>query len=213
MDLAVAAENTIAALVARIDALERAHSGRICIGIAGAPGSGKSTLSLLLHDALGCTRSVVVPMDGFHLSQSVIAGTPLADRRGAIDTFDAWGYLHLLRRIMVPTGQPIYAPAYLRSIEDPIAGAIRVPPSVPIVITEGNYLLVDEEPWRSARSLMAEVWFVETDEALRTNRLVQRHIEFGKTTSAAQAWVGGPDATNAAFIRSTRAGADHVVTW
>lgn len=150
-------------------------------------------------------------MDGFHLAQSVIAGSPLAERRGAIDTFDGWGYLRLIERLAQPTAETVFAPAYLRSIEDPIAGAIVIPPHVPVVLTEGNYLLVDEEPWRSVRALLDETWFIDLDDDVRTARLVARHVEFGRSLGAARDWVARSDSRNAALVATTRDRADHVV--
>ena len=138
-----------------------------CFGFAGPPGSGKSTVVERLAALLGPERCVVVPMDGFHLANRLLAGTPLAARKGAVDTFDAHGYLHLLQRLRAADEPVVYAPAYERSIEEPVAGAIAVPAEVPVVLTEGNYLLLDEAPWDRAREQLDASWFIDTPRELR----------------------------------------------
>lgn len=129
-------------LAGRAATLATRGSRRI-LGIAGPPGAGKSTLAARLAEALGPETAVVVPMDGFHLAQAELARTGLADRKGAPDTFDVAGYVSLLRRLRGADGATVYAPAFDRSLEEPIAGSIPVTPCVPLVITEGNYLLHD----------------------------------------------------------------------
>ncbi len=195
-----------------LETLADAGGGRrIIAGFAGAPGSGKSTVVARLAARLGPERCAVVPLDGFHLANRLIDGTPLAARKGAIDTFDAAGYVALLERLRADAGPTVYAPSYERSIEEPIAGAIAVPPAVRIVLTEGNYLLADHEPWRRIRGLLDRSWYVRTPEELRLERLVRRHIEFGKPPEAARAWATGPDEANARLIRATSHRADEVL--
>lgn len=135
--------------------------GRRLLGLCGAPGSGKSTLSAELQQALGA-QAVVVPMDGYHLAQAELERLQRADRKGAPDTFDAAGYIALLRRLRAqPAGEIIYVPAFRREIEEPVAGAIPVFPETPLVITEGNYLLLDG-PWAPVRKELDTCWFVDT---------------------------------------------------
>lgn len=203
------------ALAGHLDRLRKAaRTGtRTIVGIVGMPGTGKSTLAQLVADELGPELSVVVPMDGFHLAKSVIEGTPLAARRGAIDTFDAGGYLSLLKRIVRRTEPVVYAPFFLRGFEDPIGSSIAIPANVPIVVTEGNYLLADQEPWSGVRAMLSESWFVDTPSDLRIQRLIERHIAAGKTPREAQDWAEGPDEANARFIGATRSHADIVIDW
>ncbi len=104
-----------------------------------------------------------------------------------------------------------YAPQFRREIEEPIAGAIPVPREVPLVIVEGNYLLVDDGPWAGVRCLLDECWFVEVDEAARMDRLLARHRAFGRTPEAARAFASGSDQANAEVIAATRGRADVVV--
>ncbi|MCL1870747.1 MAG: nucleoside/nucleotide kinase family protein [Promicromonosporaceae bacterium] len=202
------------ALVERAAALA-ARPGRTVLGITGAPGAGKSTLAAALARALGPGRAVVVGMDGFHLSQAVLADLGRADRKGAIDTFDDAGYAALLERVAAqrPGDGPVYAPVFHREIEEPVAAGVAVPDDVPLVITEGNYLLAGDGAWPRARAAMAQVWFLDPPSPLRLERLVARHVEFGREPHAAHAWAHGTDQVNAELVASTRDAADLVVVW
>ena len=198
-----------AAAMTRLDAL-LAGGGRKLLGLAGAPGSGNSTLAAQLAAALGA-RAQVVPMDGFHLAQCELQRLGRAARKGAPDTFDAAGFAALLMRLRTQRDDEIvYAPAFRREIEEPIAGAIAVLPQTQLVITEGNYLLLDEEPWARVAPLLHQCWYVEVDEALRDARLLARHVQFGRSPAAARAWMDATDAPNAQRIAATRGRADWV---
>jgi pantothenate kinase len=186
---------------------------RTILGITGAPGSGKSTFAEWIQRQFGPGLAVVVPMDGFHLGNSIIDGTPLRQRKGAMDTFDAGGYLSLLRRLVRRDESVVYAPEFRRTLDEPVAASIAIPADVPLVITEGNYLLAEQEPWKDIRAQLDEVWFVETPPALRLSRLVERHMRFGMDRLAAEAWANGPDEANAVVIQATRAAADRIIPW
>ncbi|MFI7010425.1 nucleoside/nucleotide kinase family protein [Streptomyces sp. NPDC050145] len=198
-------------LAARAEALIVPGARRI-IGIAGPPGAGKSTLAGAVVGALG-GAAVLVPMDGFHLADAELARLGRAERKGAPDTFDAYGYAALLARLRKPrAGETVYAPSFERDLEQPVAGALPVPPEVPLVVTEGNYLLLDEPPWPDeVRPLLDEVWWVAVDEATRVRRLIARHVEFGKEPDAARAWVLRSDEANARRVASGRSRADVIV--
>ncbi|GAA4265641.1 nucleoside/nucleotide kinase family protein [Frondihabitans peucedani] len=198
-------------LVDRVRALQRGRPGsRVLIGIAGEPGSGKSTLAAALAEALG--DAVVAPMDGFHLSNAELRRLGLADRKGAPETFDAFGYLALLGRLRAQKeGESVYAPEYVRDVEESIGSSILVAPEVPVVISEGNYLLLEGEPWSRVAEALDEVWFVDTPQEQRLEWLAARHVAFGKTPDAARAWATGPDERNAALVRASRARASLVV--
>ena len=147
---------------ARLETL-RARGTRCLLGLTGVPGAGKSTLAARLAAHAGAS-AIAVPMDGFHLANAELARLGRRERKGAPDTFDAAGYVALLRRLRDPVvGEVVYAPAFHREIEEAIAGEIAVPADVPLVITEGNYLLLNG-PWAAVRPLLDEVWFVEGDE-------------------------------------------------
>jgi pantothenate kinase len=126
---------------------------------------------------------------------------------GAPDTFDAAGYAALLRRLRDNAEPVVYAPEFWREIEEPIAGAIAVPRQVPLIVTEGNYLLL----WPEVRALLDEAWYVEVDDALRVERLIARHVEFGKTPGHAREWVMRSDEANARVVETSKPAADAVV--
>jgi pantothenate kinase len=209
----VVAPPAVAPLIEGLRRREQATGARQIVGVAGAPGTGKSTLAQYLAEQLGSERCVVVPMDGFHLANAIIDGTPLRNRKGAIDTFDVGGYLSLLRRLKQQDEPVVYAPTYRRGLEEPIAAAIAVPREIPFVITEGNYLLADLEPWNLVRELLDEAWFVDTPQEIRLGRLIERHIAFGMDADAATAWALGPDQANASYIEATKSSATHVIWW
>ncbi len=196
------------------DLLHRAHSmtatGRVVLGICGAPGSGKSTIAGQLGLRYGAD-AVVVPMDGFHLHDDELARLDLSERKGAPETFDVGGYLALLRRLRVEAADTVYAPAFDRSRELSVAAAVAVRPEHRLVVTEGNYLLYDAPGWSEVSTLLDEVWFVEADETTRLERLVERHERNGKPRDLAERWATVSDQANADLVAATRDRADLVV--
>jgi pantothenate kinase len=152
-----------------------------------------------------------VPMDGFHLADVQLERLGARQRKGAPDTFDSAGYLSVLQRIKQDTPSVVYAPAFERTLEQPVAAAIAVTPEARLIVTEGNYLLLPDDDWPAIRGLMDEVWYVDVDEVERTRRLIDRHVRFGKSRDEATAWVHGPDRANALLVASTRDRADLVL--
>jgi pantothenate kinase len=214
-----ATEDELAALVERAAGLVR-PGRRALLGITGAPGAGKTTLARSLVEALaaapppGCAEGewvAHVPMDGYHLADVELRRLGRAERKGAPDTFDAGGYAALLHRLQTDLDDVVYAPAFDREIEQPVAGSIPVHPSCRLVVSEGNYLLLEDAPWPRVTDCFDEVWFCDLDDAERRRRLVERHVRFGKSPDAAHEWVHGPDERNAELVRGYRDRATLVV--
>jgi pantothenate kinase len=207
----VADAEDLAELTARVVQLAgRAPGGRALVGLAGEPGAGKSTLATSLAARLQ-DRATVVPLDGFHLADVELRRQGLLGRKGAPETFDAWGYAALLQRLRSRPDHTVYAPGFERDLEQPLAGAIPVGPEVDVVLTEGNYLLLDRPEWRAARALLDEAWYVGVDPDLRRGRLVARHVLFGKAQAEAERWVAEVDDPNAVLVAQSRQRADLVV--
>lgn len=183
---------------------------RRIVGIVGAPGAGKTTYARRLVDG-SPVPAAYLPMDGFHLADVALSALGLLDRKGAPETFDAWGYAALLRRVR-DADEIVWAPAFERELEQPLAGALAVPPDAELVVTEGNYLLLDRPEWRAVRAALDEVWFLDCPDEVRRPRLVARHVEFGKSPDEAAAWVARVDDANAALVAASRDRADRVVT-
>ena len=185
---------------------------RHLLGLTGAPGAGKSTVAEQLVARLGPGAAVLVAMDGFHLAGTVLEQLGRRDRKGAPDTFDDAGYATLLRRLRdADPAQTVYAPEFRRGISEPIGSAIAVPPEVPLVITEGNYLLLETGAWPRARALLDAVWYLAPGDDLRRERLVRRHETFGKSPQQARDWALGTDERNAELIAATAGRADLVI--
>ena len=206
---------------ARVNELLAADQ-RVILGIVGAPGAGKSTLAQLLAEAFaegvpgGAAEpkdhfSAWVPMDGYHLADVELRRLGRLQRKGAIDTFDARGYRSLLRRISAGEDCVIHAPMFERDMEQPLAGAIPVFPWTRLAVTEGNYLLDEADAWNDVRKAMTEVWYVDVEDELRRERLVERHIRFGKEPEQARRWVMEVDEINARRIAACRDRADATV--
>jgi pantothenate kinase len=196
-------------LVERVRRLLHGHR-RVVLGLCGPPGAGKSSLAERLVRRLG-PEAVAVPLDGFHLHDAELARLGRLERKGAPDTFDVDGYVALLHRIGQDPGRTVYAPAFDRDRELSLAGAIPVLPEHRVVLTEGNYLLLDAPGWRDVRAELTECWFLVGDEDERRRRLVARHVAHGRTPEAAEAWVATTDDPNARLVGSTREAADLVV--
>jgi pantothenate kinase len=206
----------IAVPVALDDLVERAQRlatgpARAILGVTGSPGAGKSTLVAALLAQLPADAVAHVPMDGFHLADVALERLELRQAKGAPDTFDAGGYVAMLRRVRADTEDVIYAPAFERELEQPLAGAIAIPRAARLVLTEGNYLLVERGRWSEVRAELDEVWFCDPDPAVRRAQLTARHVAFGKEPDQAAAWIAAVDESNAALVESTRARADLIV--
>jgi pantothenate kinase len=186
---------------------------RSILGITGAPAAGKSTYAEQLAGKLIADghQVALVPMDGYHLAESVLEELGLADVKGAPHTFDGFGFVALLKRLKEAPDEQIWAPRFDRGLEDSIAASIGVAPEVTLVVTEGNYLLFDEMPWATVRTLLDECWYVEVPEDLRHERLEARHRQFGRSAEEAHERTYGTDERNARLIAATAPAADAII--
>lgn len=203
-------------LLDRLEALRRQHSRRVVVGVAGPPGSGKTTLVVDVlagaadrPDLVG--RLAHVPMDGFHLTNAELDRLGRRDRKGAPDTFDAQAYAGVLAALRDPGRLVVTAPSFDHAVGEPVPDAITVPVSADVVLTEGNYLLLGEGGWVAVPPLLDEVWFCALDDTLRQQRLIARHVEAGRAPADAQAWVARSDEANAVLVAPTAAHADLVL--
>ena len=195
----------------RIKELLNRSTDRYLIGIVGKPGAGKSTLSAYLLEELHSSEVTVVPMDGYHLSNAVLQALGRADRKGAPDTFDVAGFASLLQRIRNEKSADVYYPVFDRSIEESIAAQGVVTKETKVVIVEGNYLLHDSGGWEVISELLDELWFIDVDDEKRLERLIARHIAYGKSPADAQSWSRGSDEVNARTIATGRSRAHAVI--
>lgn len=199
----------MASLARRVEHFAEAR-GRTLLGITGPPGVGKSALAAALGAHLG-ERAALVAMDGFHLAQRELERLGRADQKGAPDTFDSYGFAALLHRLRTNAEPVIYAPAFDRRLEDAVAGSVAVDPRVPIVITEGNYLLLRRDGWSAAAAELDAVWYLDLPDGVRRERLLRRHQDHGRSPESARTWALVRDEGNARLIRSTMHLADLVV--
>ena len=205
------------ALVARIRSLTDAADRRVLIGITGSPGSGKTTLAKAIvgrinGDAGTGGPAVHLPMDGYHLANSTLDRLGIHDRKGAIETFDGWGFVALLDRLRSESGHTIYAPSFRRKVDEGVAGEIAVDDSATVVVVEGNYLLSDVAPWAGVRDRLDAAWFCSTPVDERERRLIDRHTRHGRTPEAATAWARDVDGANAVLIERSRERAELVIS-
>ena len=203
--------HTLEAALERAITLIQSEDTRIIIGLVGKPGAGKSTLSSYLLKKLPKETTALVPMDGFHLSNAQLNKLGRIERKGAPDTFDSHSYADLLQRIKTDTSNDIYFPIFHRDIEESIAAEGVIHPHTSLILTEGNYLLLESNGWSQVAEMLTESWFLDIDNDRRMARLVTRHIKYGKSTEAAHAWANGVDEGNAQLIERTRVNSDVII--
>ncbi len=183
-------------------------SDRYLVGLTGAPGSGKSTLASQLSRELAAP---VVPMDGYHLPNTVLDERGLHAVKGAPETFAAADFVEAIARLRVARDD-VWLPSFDRTIDEPVADQIRVRKTDRIVLVDGNYLLLPLDPWERLVREFDAVLFLDVDDDVRIERLVERHVQFGKPRDEAIDFVRTSDEPNAALIHETRHRADVIVT-
>lgn len=183
---------------------------RFVLGIVGPPGAGKSTLAERLRDVLNKNGqvAVVAPMDGFHRSNAELDAMGARARKGEPGTFDADAYVAALRQVR--DGARVEWPTFSRLTDEPVPSGVVIEDE-PIVITEGNYLLLDEGPWKDVRVLLDEAWFVDVPDEVLVPRLLERFLAGGRSRAEAEAKITRSDLRNAALVRATRDRADLVL--
>ncbi|MFQ6773593.1 nucleoside/nucleotide kinase family protein [Cereibacter sphaeroides] len=180
--------------------------GRFVVALAGPPGAGKSTLGEALVTGLG-PGARLVPMDGFHFDDRVLAQRGLSNRKGAPETFDIWGFLALMERLRA--GGEVAIPVFDRSMELARAAADVVTDEDRILVVEGNYLLLDEEPWRRLRGFFDLTLFLDVPEAELERRLLARWA--GRPGGAE--WVASNDMPNVRRVLQRSAPAERILRW
>lgn len=182
--------------------------GRYLVALAGPPGAGKSTLAADLVTALG-KGAKAVPMDGFHYDDAVLIARGARDRKGAPDTFDVQGFLHLLRRLR--TEDEVAIPLFDRDLEISRAGADIVTVADRVLVVEGNYLLLNESPWPQTAPLFNLTVWIDVPESELDRRLLARWAHYGKTPDQARAWIDGNDMPNIRRVTQNSRPADVVL--
>jgi len=185
---------------------------RHLLGITGAPGAGKTKVAKEIVDELGPHLAVFIPMDGFHLSNHTLISWGRRERKGAWDTFDADGYVHLLRRLRNQEEEIVHAPDFDRDVDESIGSALPIRRDVPLVVTEGNYLLTDLGGWAGVGPLLDECWYLQVDDSTRLQRLSYRHQQHGMSHDEADNWARTTDQDNAVLIAQSLPRADLVIT-
>jgi pantothenate kinase len=192
-----------------------ANPNRYLLGLVGAPAAGKSTFSAQLVDAvnkqLGHEVAVVVPMDGYHYSNEELDRRDLRPLKGIPATFDAQSFIDLIKKLKIESKQSVFCPLFDRSIEASIEDGIEIKPEHQIIVSEGNYLLLDETPWSELRNLFDEIWFIDSTIETLMPRLLARHKAGGRNEEETLAKIESTDLPNAKLIDSTKPRAHRVI--
>ena len=190
-------------LFQQIQSILEGQNPRTLIGIVGKPGAGKSTVVEEIQKRFDSNTVSIIPMDGFHLSNEELVKLDRRERKGAPDTFDVESFTSLIKRVKINHNIDHKFPIFHREIEASIADEGAVPKESRVIVIEGNYLFSTDHNWDGIYSLLDHTWFIEIDDEVRIERLIARHVRYGKTPEEAEAWSRGSDETNARFIGLT----------
>jgi pantothenate kinase len=193
-----------------IDTLLLEDRPRMLIGLVGKPGAGKSTLVEKIKNRFPGDEVAIISLDGYHLSNEILEAKGARNRKGAPDTFDPAGFTELLRSVKNGTGE-IRFPIFHREIEASVDDEGVVPAVARIVVVEGNYLLSTDFGWEGVADLLDLSYYLELDDGVRMQRLIERHQRYGKNPEEARAWAMGSDESNANFIERDRRRATGVI--
>ncbi|QYK41826.1 MAG: nucleoside triphosphate hydrolase [Paracoccaceae bacterium] len=195
-------------IVDLIRARANTRPGRFITALAGPPGAGKSTLAAAIAAGLG-PGARVVPMDGFHYDDAVLNARGLRHRKGAPETFDATGFLHLVHRLR--TEAEVAIPVFDRGMELSRAAADVVMPDDRFLIVEGNWLLLAAPPWADLAPLFDLTVMLTVPEPEIVRRLTDRWLTHGKTPDEAAQWIATNDLPNVRRVLGGSRPADLVI--
>jgi len=198
-------------LFEQIQSLLDGQSPRTLIGIVGKPGAGKSTVVEQIQNKFRSYEVSVIPMDGFHLSNEELINLGRRNRKGAPDTFDVSGFISLIKKVKQEPQVDHKFPIFHREIEASVNDEGVVPKESKVIVIEGNYLFSEEHNWSGLFPLLDYTWFIEIDDEVRIERLIARHIRYGKTPVEAENWSRGSDEANARFIELTAHRASNII--
>ena len=202
---------SIELLFEQIQSLLGGHNPRTLIGIVGKPGAGKSTVVEQIQTKYRSREVSIIPMDGFHLSNEELISLGRRERKGAPDTFDVEGFTSLIKSVKIDHNFDHKFPIFHREIEASIADEGIVPKGSKVVVIEGNYLFSEDHSWNGIYPLLDHTWFIEIDDEVRIERLIARHVRYGKSPEEAENWSRGSDETNARFIELTAHRASNII--
>ena len=200
------------------DLIEQAaeKSARIVVGIAGPPASGKSTLAQAvvtqLNEQIGQMeeRAVLLPMDGYHLDNRILEKRGLLNRKGAPETFDANGFCAAVE-LLARAERESFHPTFDRSLDIAVAGAISISRAVPIIVVEGNDLLLNSAPWSELKQFFSVTVFISPQMETLKERLVQRWVDHGMAPEAALERAMRNDLPNAKTVLDQSGHADLIL--
>ena len=198
-------------LVEEINTLLHGNNPRTIIGIVGKPGAGKSTVVSEIQNRFSADEVAIIPMDGYHLSNEELIELGRRNRKGAPDTFDVVGFISLITKVKNEIAKDHTFPIFHREIEASRADEGLVPRNIKVIIIEGNYLFSEEYNWNKVFPLLDQSWFIEIDDEVRMQRLIARHIKYGKLPQEAEDWSRGSDEANAKFIAKTASRAERII--